>query len=64
LGRGHVRCRRGPRLGHDLHLWSGIRGWAEVGAHSNIAARGENACLVCHPQGMCEECHEQNGVTP
>ena len=32
--------------------------------HGGIAAKGPSACLVCHPQGMCDACHEQNGVTP
>ena len=22
------------------------------------------ACLVCHPRGMCDACHQQRGVKP
>jgi len=37
-------------------------GWLEI--HGGIAKQGPEACLVCHPQGMCDACHEKNGVTP
>jgi hypothetical protein len=32
--------------------------------HGAVAARSPGACLVCHPQGMCDRCHEQRGVSP
>lgn len=33
-----------------------------VQTHGRIARQSAGACLVCHPQGMCERCHAQRGV--
>ena len=35
-----------------------------VQTHGRVAAQDPGACVVCHPQGMCDGCHEQKGVTP
>jgi len=34
--------------------------WLQV--HGGVAAKGAEPCLVCHPQSMCDRCHEQEGV--
>ena len=35
-----------------------------VQTHSHVAAQSPGACLVCHPRGMCDACHQQRGVKP
>ncbi len=32
-------------------------------AHGAVAAKSAGACLVCHPQSMCDRCHRDEGVT-
>ena len=35
-----------------------------VTTHGAVAKLSSGACLVCHPQAMCDRCHEQRGVKP
>ena len=35
-----------------------------VQTHGRVAAQDEGACRVCHPQGMCADCHQKMGVKP
>ncbi len=75
-GPGATRTARRPRRSrsrctgcHDAktfcaqcHLVNHPSDW--VTTHGPIAARSGGACLVCHPQAMCDACHKQRGVTP
>jgi hypothetical protein len=46
----------------QCHLVNHPSDW--VTTHGPIAARSGGACLVCHPQAMCDACHKQRGITP
>ena len=34
-----------------------------LSSHGEIAAKGSDSCLVCHPRSMCLQCHEEEGVS-
>lgn len=55
-------CHDSQEFCAQCHQVSHPDGW--VDSHADVAAKGDDSCLVCHPQSMCDECHLKRGVTP
>ncbi len=59
---GCTGCHDEDTFCEQCHRVSHPAAW--VRTHGPVAGQDPGACLVCHPQGMCDRCHEQRGVTP
>jgi cytochrome c-type protein NapC len=57
---GCTGCHSQDRFCEQCHRVQHPDDWVQ--AHGTVAAKSAGACLVCHPRGMCDACHEQQGV--
>jgi cytochrome c-type protein NapC len=59
-GSGCGGCHTEEEFCNQCHRVNHPRDWEQT--HGGVAEGSAGACLVCHPQGMCDACHAYRGV--